>query len=147
MKNTASAMDESRSRLIDARIGELNDWRGKTKPMRLSAHTATNTIAWAMLIGLIGIAFVTVVILGPFGLILLGLMALFVCTSVQLREDIPVTSIEVFKARTQSRTSPELRAAMAEDRQRLFAPLRFYRGCGAALLLAGIAGFAWQILR
>jgi hypothetical protein len=113
--------------------------------MRPSASAAANAAAWSILIGLIAVAFVMVVVLGPFGLILLGLLTLFICTSVQLSEDIPVRSIELFKAQTENRISPEQRAAMAEERGRLLTPLRFYRWCGVVLLVAGIAGFAWQL--
>lgn len=57
--------------------------------MRIPASTIANATAWAVLICLIAVAFVVVVILGPFGLIVLGLLTLFVCTSVTLREDAP----------------------------------------------------------
>jgi hypothetical protein len=115
--------------------------------MRLSASAAANATAWAILLALIGIAFVLVVVLGPFGLILLGLFTLFVCTSVQLREDTPTWGVEIFKARAARPTTPEQQAAMAEERTRSLAPLRFYRWCGVVLLVAGITGFAWQQLR
>lgn len=112
--------------------------------MRLSTGTVANAVAWAALAGLIAVAFVTVVALGPFGLILLGLLTLFVCTSIDLREDTPTWGTEVFKARTGTRGSPEQRAAIAEERQQARAPLKFYRRCGGLLLVVGIAGFAWQ---
>jgi len=112
--------------------------------MLISPGTVANAAAWAILFGLIGVAFVLVVVLGPFGLILLGLFTLFVCTSVGLREDAPTWGTEVFKARTASHSSPEQRAAMAEERERSLAPLRFYRWCGVALIVVGIAGFAWM---
>jgi hypothetical protein len=115
--------------------------------MRVSTSTAANCTAWAILIGLIGVAFVLVIVLGPFGLILLGLLTLFICTSVQLREDTPTWGVEVFKARTASQVPPEQQAAMAEEKARSLAPLRFYRWCGVALLVTGIAGFAWQQVR
>jgi hypothetical protein len=41
--------------------------------MRPSASAAANATAWVILIGLICVAFVMVVVLGPFGLVLLGL--------------------------------------------------------------------------
>ena len=44
-------------------------------------------------------------------------------------------------------SSPEQRAAVDEARQLWLAPLRFYRWCGIILLLAGVAGFAWQRLQ
>ena len=111
--------------------------------MRLSRSAVANAIAWAALLGLIGIAFVMVVVLEPFGLVILGLLILFVCTSVDLREDTPTWGTEVFKARVASQGSPEERAAMIEEKVRIFASLRFYRRCGIVLLLSGSAGFAW----
>jgi hypothetical protein len=77
--------------------------------MRFSASTVANAAAWAVLLGLIGVAFVMVVVLGPFGLILL---TLFICTSIDLREDTPTWGIEVFKARMARQGSPEQRAAV-----------------------------------
>ena len=58
--------------------------------MRISATAIANATARAVLIGLIAVSFVMVVILGPFGLILLGLFTLFICTSAQLRETTPI---------------------------------------------------------
>jgi hypothetical protein len=128
------------------RLASVARWSASCYPyfMRPSASAAANATAWVILIGLIGVAFVMVVVLGPFGLILLGLLTLFVCTSVQLRDETPTWGIEVFKARMASRFTPEQRAAMAEEKARSLAPLRFYRWCGVLLVVAGIAGFAWQ---
>ena len=112
--------------------------------MRIPASTIANGTAWAVLICLIAVAFVMVVILGPFGLIVLGLLTLFVCTSVSLREDAPTSATEVFRSRMAKHSSPEQRAAVDEARRVSLAPLRFYRWCGIILLLAGVAGFAWQ---
>ena len=67
--------------------------------MRFSVTGMANAVAWAVLFGLIAVAFVMVVILGPFGLVLLGLLTLFVCISVSLREENPTWGPEVFKAR------------------------------------------------
>jgi hypothetical protein len=114
--------------------------------MRTPASTIANATAWGVLICLIAAAFVVVVILGPFGLIVLGLLTLFVCTSVNLREDAPTWGTEVFRSRMAKHSSPEQRAAVEEARQLSLAPLRFYRWCGIILLVAGIAGFAWQQL-
>ena len=114
--------------------------------MRIPASTIANAVAWAVLVCLIAVAFVVVVILGPFGLIILGLLTLFVCNSVSLREDAPTSGPEVFRARMVKHSSPEQRAAVDEARRLSLAPLRFYRWCGIILLLAGIAGFAWQQL-
>ena len=115
--------------------------------MRLTPSTAANAFAWTILIGLISVAFVLVVILGPFGLILLGLLTLFVCTSASLREDTPTWGAELLKARTAADTSPEQRAARQEERDSNLAPLRYYRWYGVVLVVAGIAGFAWQRLQ
>jgi hypothetical protein len=115
--------------------------------VRPSIHAAANAVAWAVLIGLICVSFVMVVILGPFGLILFGLLTLFVCTSVALRETMPIGSVAVPEARTARERTPEQRAAMAEDRAGMDAPLRFCRWCGVVLLVAGVAGFAWQRLQ
>jgi hypothetical protein len=114
--------------------------------MRFSTSTAANAIAWAVLVGLIGIAFVMVVVLGAFGLILLGLFTLFVCTSINLHEGTPTWGTEVFKARMTDGSSPEQRAAMLEEKDSFLSPLRFYRWCGVVLFVAGIAGVAWQQL-
>jgi hypothetical protein len=114
--------------------------------MRIPATTIANATAWAVLVCLIAAAFVVVVILGPFGLIVLGLLTLFVCTSFSLREDAPTWGPEAFRARMAKHSSPEQRAAVDEARRLSLAPLRFYRWCGIILLLAGVAGFAWQQL-
>jgi hypothetical protein len=115
--------------------------------MRLTPSSAANAFAWAILIGLICVAFVLVVILGPFGLILLGLLTLFVCTSASLSEDTPTWGTGIFTARTASDNLPEQRAAKRDERDRNLAPLRYYRWYGVVLLVAGIAGFAWQQLQ
>ena len=85
-----------------------------------------------------------VAILGPFGLILLGLADLLVCTLFGLNEDAPTWGTQVFSARMQGGQSPEQRAAMLEQRHAMLAPLRFYRWCGVLLIAAGVAGFGWQ---
>lgn len=108
--------------------------------MRFSAGALGNAAAWVVLIALICFAFVLVVLLGPFGLILLGLGVLFVCTSISLRDDNPTWGVEVFKGMQ----SPEDRAARARDRRQSLASLTFYRWCGVVLLVTGIAGFVWQ---
>jgi hypothetical protein len=114
--------------------------------MRIPASTIANGAAWAVLLCLVAVAFVVVVILGPFGLIVLGLLTLFVCTSMSLREDAPASGTEVFRSGMAKHMSPEQRAAVDEARRVSLAPLRFYRWCGIILLLAGVAGFAWQLL-
>lgn len=128
------------------------DWRQADRTvnlsrMRLSGSTAANAAAWAVIIGLIGAACAMVVIIGPFGLILLGLFTLFVCTSMNLREDAPTWGTDVFRARMTGYGSPEQRAAMLEERRADLSPLRFYSRCGIVLVVAGILGFAWQQFR
>lgn len=119
----------------------------KRPAMRFSLNTAANAAAWAAVFGLAGCALVVVTILGPFGLILLGLLTLFVCTSMELREDMPSWGAEVFRARLNAAQSPEQRAAQQEEKTQWLSPLRFYRWCGITLLIAGIAGFVWQQLQ
>ena len=114
--------------------------------MRFSMSTAANAAAWAVLIGLLSIAIAMVAALGPFGLILLGVLTLFVCTSISLHEDAPTWGVEVFKAQLIRHGSSEQRAAMLEGKKRTVAPLRFYRWCGVMLVVTGIAGL-WQQLR
>jgi hypothetical protein len=113
--------------------------------MRFSAITTANAIAWVVLIGLVAVAFVLVVLWGPLGLMVLGLFTLLVCTSFNLHEGTPTWGVEVFKARIDSHGSPEQRAAMLEGRRADLSPLRFFRRCGAVLLIAGAAGFLWQL--
>jgi hypothetical protein len=100
-----------------------------------------------VLLVLIAMAFVMVQVLGPAGLIVLGLITLFICTQYHLNDDVPVAGTEVFRARQANRFSPEQRAAMHEEKRVSLSPLRFYRWCGIALLVAGVAGFVWQTSR
>jgi hypothetical protein len=115
--------------------------------MRASLLTAVNAVAWVIIVGLVGAAFAVTVMLGPFGLILLGLGTLFVCTSYNLHDQVPTRSEAVFRAQTESQSSPEQKAAMVSERQGAFAPMRFYRRCGVVLTVAGIAGFVSQQLQ
>jgi hypothetical protein len=112
--------------------------------MRFSAGAAANIFAWAILIVLIAVAFVMVEILGPFGLVVLGLLTLFICTQYDLNDDNPSWGTHVFRARMADRGSREQRAALREEKRVSMSPLRFYRWCGVVLLVAGLAGFAWQ---
>jgi hypothetical protein len=115
--------------------------------MRFSASTVANAAAWAVLAVLIAVAFVTVNLLGPAGLVILGLSVLFVCTAVSLYEDAPTWGTEVFKARIAGRGLPEQRAAMLDEKRASLSPIRFYRWCGVVLVVAGAAGFIWQQVR
>jgi hypothetical protein len=89
-------------------------------------------ILMSILLGITGIAFV---FLGPFGIVLVGLFTMFVCTSGELRENNP--SIGFYR-------SPEQRAAMAEERLSSVAPHKLYRWCGIGLLFIGIIAFLWD---
>jgi len=112
--------------------------------MRFSAGAAANVVAWAVLVGLACAAVLTVAALGPFGLVLLGVLTLLICTLFELNSEVPTWGTGVFEARMGSRGSPEQRAAMREEKRAHLSPLRFYRWCGAALVLAGAVGLAWQ---
>ncbi len=112
--------------------------------MRFSLGAVANIAAWAGIIGLACGAVVMVTRLGPVGLVLLGLLTLFICTRLSLDQDAPTWGTEVFKARMANHKSPEQRAAMVEERRAAVSPLRFYRWCGVLLTVAGAAGFAWQ---
>jgi hypothetical protein len=112
--------------------------------MRVSAGTIANALAWAVLIGLVPVVIVMVMILGPFGLVILGLITLFICTSLALNDEVPIRNAEIFRTRFDRAASPESRAALHEEKRIRLAPLRFYRWCGVGLIAAGLAGFAWQ---
>jgi hypothetical protein len=112
--------------------------------MRLSGHIVANAVAWAVIIGLIALAFVMVTVLGPFGLILLGLFTMFVCTSFRLSDDVPTWGVEVFRPRMSNDDSSERRAARFAEKRSELSSVRFYNGCGAVLIVAGILGFLWQ---
>jgi hypothetical protein len=115
--------------------------------MRFSAGTFANAAAWAVLSVLIAVAFVTVNLLGPAGLVILGLFVLFICTAVNLYEDAPTWGTEVFKARIANHGSPERRTAMFDEKRASLSPIRFYCWCGVVLVVAGAAGFTWQQVR
>ena len=112
--------------------------------MRFSAGTVANAAAWAFLVA---VAFVTVNLLGPAGLVILGLFVLFICTAVNFYEDAPTRGIEVFKARIASHGSPEQRAAVFDEKRASLSPIRVYRWCGVVLVVAGATGFIWQQVR
>ena len=110
----------------------------------LPARTLANALAWAVLLGLAALGFVLVTILGPFGLILLGLFTMFVATSGGLREDAPLLSPNPPRAGVNGGNSPEQRAARLAEKHAGRLSIRFWKKCGAVLVLAGILGFAWQ---
>jgi hypothetical protein len=112
--------------------------------MPFSAGKVVNAVAWAVVIGLVAVAIVLVNLWGPFGLVILGLLTLLICTQLDLHEHAPTWGIEVFKARASGDDSPEQRAARSEERRATTSPLRFYRLCGLLLVIAGAIAFAWQ---
>lgn len=113
--------------------------------MRFTGGQLVNVIAWAILIAPIPIVMIVAMALGPFGLIILGVATLLLCTSAQLNGDTP--SAGSAAGRMARAASPEPRAAEHHDRQSRLSPLTFYRGCGAVLLAAGVAGFVWERLQ
>lgn len=113
---------------------------------RPPVSSIANGLAWLVWIGLAALAIVIVLRIGPVGLMLLGLVTLFVCTQFTLDDRTPTWSIEVFRARMARPGSPEQRAADAAEHQASISPLRFYRACGLVLSVAGAAGFLWQCL-
>jgi hypothetical protein len=115
--------------------------------MDFSGRTVANALAWAVMIALLAVAFVLVLAIGPFGLILLGLLTMFVCSSFTLRDDVPTWGTEVFKARMNDDSSPEQRAARREEKRADLSSARFYSQCGIVLIVAGAMGVAWQYLR
>jgi hypothetical protein len=114
--------------------------------MRIVMAQIANAVAWAVLLGLVPVAFVMVEVLGPFGLVILGLVTLLVCTSLNLHDDTPTWGSAVFQARMTPRRSPEQHAAMLDEKRNRLQPLYFYRWCGVVLLVAGLSGFIWQRL-
>ena len=112
--------------------------------MRFSAGTVAHAAAWAVLIAAV---FVTVNLLGPAGLVLLGLFVLFICTAMNLYEDAPSWGTEVFRARIASHGSPEQRAAMFDEKRASLSPFGFTAGAALCSVVFGAAGFTWQQLR
>lgn len=111
---------------------------------RSRAGEIANAIAWAVLLALIGVAILIADVLGFVGLFILGLLTWAVCTHVELDDDTPTASTAVFRARLSPVRSPEHRAAAHAERQMRLSPLPFYRWCGIALTVIGVAGFVWQ---
>jgi hypothetical protein len=105
--------------------------------MRFSPGRIGNAIAWMGLSGLILLAMAVANRLGFAGLVLLGLMAAFICTMAELDHDTSGSSSHVLRARLE-------RPSSHVERQGLIAPLRFYKWCGIVLAVIGVAGFAWQ---
>lgn len=85
--------------------------------------------------------------IGPLGLVLLGLLTLFICSQFALHDTIPTTATALFRTEMTRPSSPENRAAEAANRDAIRAPLRFYRGCGVLLVVTGTAILAIQSIR
>jgi hypothetical protein len=105
-----------------------------------------NGLAWGIVLGLAIAAICLVLRIGPFGLVLLGLLTVFVCSQFSLDDAAPTWGTEVFRARMARQTSPEQRAADIAERKAALSPLRFYHWCGVLLVVAGGATLVWQYL-
>ncbi len=106
-----------------------------------------NTLAWALVIVLAAAAIALVLLIGPLGLILLGLLTLFVCSQFSLHEASPTWGKDVFQARMTPPGSRGQRAGEAFERAAAQSPLRFYSRCGLVLIVAGVAALAYQYWR
>ena len=115
--------------------------------MRLPVGAVANAVAWGVLFGLLGIAFVMVWLLGPIGLGILGLLVLFICTSLELNDDVPSGQVNLMQGQLRPHHRPEERAARDDEKRDRLAPLPFCRTCGLLLLVAGVLGFIWQSLQ
>ena len=105
---------------------------------------AGNVLALAIFAALAAAAVVLVTYLGPFGLVLLGLLTLLICNQYTLDETAAGWGTAVFRQQMAQARSAEERAASLEARRVALAPVRFYQRCGGALVVAGLAGLAWQ---
>ena len=104
---------------------------------------AAVNVAAALLLA--ALAVIMVIRLGPFGLILLGLVTLFVSSQLHLNDSSPVAGIAVFQAQLRRPGTPEQRAEQVAERTSLGTTLRFARNCGLLLTAAGLATFVWQL--
>jgi len=112
--------------------------------MRHSPVTMGNAVAAIVLIILAGAAGAAVIHLGPAGLLLPGLLILFLCSRISMDDAAPGWGTHVFRARMADPGSPEQRAAGLAARQAALGPIRFFQWCGVGLALMGALGFAWQ---
>lgn len=83
-----------------------------------------------------------VALLGPFGLVLLGLLTLVACARVQMGEIIPAWATPASPPRLDCRAAPERQADLLARRAEREAQLCFYRRSGLVLLAAGVLGTA-----
>ncbi|MBI0536631.1 hypothetical protein D9599_13695 [Roseomonas sp. KE2513] len=113
--------------------------------MRRSASTIVDGIAWVGIFALIAASLGVVLVLGFPGVLILGLLTALTCARAELSERTPTWGQAVFEARAARGRSPEERAAADEAVARATSPLRYYRACGLALIVAGLLGTAWQI--
>ena len=108
---------------------------------------AANLLACAVLALLGAVALAMAILLGPFGVVVLGLLTVLVCTRFTLDEHAPTWGARVFSAQMTPAGPPEQRAADAEARRIALAPARLYRRGGVVLIVAGCVGVAWQAWR
>ncbi|MDP3417045.1 hypothetical protein [Falsiroseomonas sp.] len=106
------------------------------------AAVLANAAASALLVTLVGAVFLVVALLGPFGLVLLGLLTLVVCVRVQLGELAPAWATLATPPRLDRRDPPERQASVLAERAEREGQLCFYRRTGLGLLAAGILGTA-----
>ena len=90
------------------------------------------------------VAAVATMYMGPFGLVLLGLLTLLICNQYVLDESAPGWGLAVFRHRMTQTGSATERAASLEARSVALAPVRLYRKAGVLLVVAGAAGLAWR---
>lgn len=112
--------------------------------MPLTRSWLAQGLAWAGITALIAMGLLIVWLLGFPGLLLLGLGVTLICVRAELSEEAPSWSRAAFAARQSDERLPEARAAAAAARARRGASFRYYRRCGAALIVAGLAGTLWQ---
>ncbi|MBO1076661.1 hypothetical protein [Roseomonas marmotae] len=103
--------------------------------MRPSASGILNGIGWLGILALVAAGLGVVRLLGFPGVLILGLLAALICTRAELSGTVPTWSRAVLAAREED----------AEARAREVSALRYYRRCGLALALAGLAGTLWQV--
>jgi hypothetical protein len=112
--------------------------------IRPSPASFVDFVAWGVVIILAAAAVALTLRLGPVGLVLLGLLTLFVCVRFSIDEASPTWGTEVFRARMTRPRSPEQRAADATERAAFAPTIRFCRCCGTVLILAGGVALAYQ---
>jgi len=102
-------------------------------------------LSWLGVLALIFVALIFAELFGFIGLLLLGLLTVFICTMAELDEDLPTWSRQALRAHLHRPRSPEERAAKLHERLSIVAPLTFGKRCGGFLAVVGLAGCVWQV--